>query len=107
MKIDRVVYKSQPSLLIGILTQHGVSKEWTDQHLINLKANLVFQYEDCMARFYHLPLMHEIIPPCPYQKIYWINPNIPEIPFHFKKEEVLLWLAAFRLLSKRYPSFRF
>ena len=50
MKIDRVVYKSQPSLLIGILTQHGVSKEWTDQHLVNLKANLVFQYEDCMAR---------------------------------------------------------
>ena len=107
MRIDRVVYKSQPHLLLGILVQHGVSKEWTDQHLVNLEPNLVFQYEDFMARFYHLPPLHEIIPPCSYQKIYWINPNIPEIPFHFSNEDALVWLAAFRLLSKRYPSFRF
>ena len=103
---DRILYRTRPFLKLGILVQNNICKQWDSSHFVNFNNKFVIKHEGNTAYFYCFTPMHDLIIVFEDENIQWINPCSTDIPFHYTDEEMWVWLAAFRLLSRHFPAGR-
>ena len=103
---DRILYRTRPFLKLGVLVQNGICRPWDSSHFVNFNNKFVIRYEGSTAYFYCFTPMHILMEVFKDETIKWFNPCSTDIPFQHTDEEMLVWLAAFRLLSRHFPAWR-